>query len=185
MFAVISDIHANFEALKTVLNYLKKIHVEKIYCLGDLIGYGPEPEKVIQEIQKREIPTCVGNHEAALLEPELAFNFNPAAKESIRLTKPEISQNSIDYLKMLKMSYNAENCLFVHSSPFNPKEWDYIYYPGQAAPVFKHYKESVCFIGHTHSPVVLSNDGQCDFSSEVSLSAQKKYLINILLRKKT
>ena len=76
------------------------------------------------------------------------------------------------------MSYSAKKCNFVHSSPGAPEEWEYISYPSQAAAHFDHFSEMLCFIGHTHYPVVLCNDGSSDFSSKVKLNPVKRYLIN-------
>jgi predicted phosphodiesterase len=81
--ALISDIHANFEAFKAVLADMQSFAIDKTVCLGDCIGYGPEPEAVMAEIRRRAIPTIMGNHELGVCSSGQLNWFNPLARESI------------------------------------------------------------------------------------------------------
>ena len=178
MFAVISDIHANLEALETVLAYLDQHHIENIYCLGDIIGYGPDPVKVIEIIKAREITTCLGNHDAALLDPLKNMRFNPIALMAIEWTRRQVSASHLAWLSSLPFSYTKKNCFFVHASPDFPENWEYISYPSQAREQFNAFSEKICFIGHTHYPTIICEEGSSDFSSIIRLDPAKKYMIN-------
>ena len=178
MFAVISDIHANLEALETVLAYLDQHDIGKIYCLGDIIGYGPDPLQVTELIKERNIVTCMGNHDAALLDPLKSMRFNPIALMAIEWTRRQITTSQLTWLSGNPYTFAREECFFVHASPAFPEHWEYISYPSQAREQFDAFSEKVCFIGHTHYPTIICEDGSSDFNSYVRLDLSKKYLIN-------
>ncbi|MGD9213119.1 MAG: metallophosphoesterase family protein, partial [Desulfobacteraceae bacterium] len=85
--AIISDIHGNMEALSSVLKDIQHYHINPIFCLGDCVGYGPEPHNVLDTIQKLNIPTVLGNHELAMLRPGYLSWFNPIARKSLEKTR--------------------------------------------------------------------------------------------------
>ena len=93
--AIISDIHGNMDALDEVFADIDKSNVSATICLGDMVGYGPEPEAVVQAICQREIPTLMGNHELSILDPKYLSWFNPLARLSIQKTIPMLSENSL------------------------------------------------------------------------------------------
>ena len=102
--AVISDIHGNMEALQQVSFDIEKSNVDTIVCLGDMVGYGPEPEQVVQWIMSRNIPTIMGNHELALIDPTYLELFNPAARKSIQTIIPWLSEESMAFISELETS---------------------------------------------------------------------------------
>ena len=118
--ALVSDIHANFEAFKSVLADIDKDGIDTIVCLGDAIGYGPEPEAVIQEIQRRELPNIIGNHEMAVCDREHLNWFNPMARRSLEMTMEMLSQSSLEYIKQLPYSLVVANGRCVHGFPRAP-----------------------------------------------------------------
>ena len=91
--AILSDIHANLEAFNEVLADIAKSNVDSSICLGDMIGYGPDPEAVVTKIRSLEIPTIMGNHELAIVDPRYLEWFNPLARESIQKTVPMLSRS--------------------------------------------------------------------------------------------
>ncbi len=150
-YAVISDIHSNFEALKEVLKDAEAQGAERIVCLGDLVGYAAEPNEVITLLREKKIPCIQGNHDmAAFYNPEINL-FNDAAKEAMRLTRKILTQESKNFLKNLPKSFSENDLLFVHGTPPNSNVL-YIsdFLPEQLIELFKLFLEKVCFVGHTH-----------------------------------
>lgn len=128
--AFISDIHSNLEALNAVLNDIKKRNIEKIYCLGDLVGYGPNPNEVVEIIRKMNIESVMGNYDDAIgYEKEsCGCAYNPGREtevgdESINWTIKTTSKENKEFLKSLPMKKEFEiegvKILLVHGSPLN------------------------------------------------------------------
>lgn len=97
--AIISDIHGNYEALKSVIKDINKSTIDHIFCLGDVIGYGPKPKKIVEYFMQHNIPCILGNHDQAIFDDTKLDSFNKDAHDSITLTKKIISEKSIDYLR--------------------------------------------------------------------------------------
>ncbi|MFZ1935189.1 MAG: metallophosphoesterase family protein [Thermoguttaceae bacterium] len=163
--ALISDIHSNIEALEAVLADIREQGVTQIYCLGDLVGYGPNPREVIDEIMK--CPVCLlGNHDqGALFDPE---GFNSGAERAIFWTRTQLEegpgtaaqrQRRWDFLGELPRSRSEENLLFVHGSARNPlNEYVFpedIYNKRKLEKIFALVQQYV-FQGHTHVPGVFT-----------------------------
>ncbi len=149
--AVISDIHGNLEALKEVLADIERAGVDSIICLGDIIGYGPEPERSAQLIRSMAIPRVIGNHELALAKPEFLSWFNDIARESVLLSQKLLSEESKAWLSRLDATLVSHDALFVHGCPpdsiFNYIfEWDDM----GIETLFNSFEQRICFIGHTH-----------------------------------
>ena len=115
--AVISDIHGNMEALREVFDDIEKSEVDSIICLGDMVGYGPEPEAVVQWIISHNIPTIMGNHELAVIDPTYLEWFNPAARQSILTIIPWLSEESMAFISGLETSMTLHSGRFVHGFP--------------------------------------------------------------------
>ncbi len=114
---IISDIHSNYEALRNVIFDLETMHIKKVFCLGDIIGYGPLPEETINLLQEKNILSTMGNHEAALFNTETFKQMNINAKESLTLTKSLLSGKSQLYLSALSSKMHFKDLLFTHGSP--------------------------------------------------------------------
>ncbi|UCG80249.1 MAG: metallophosphoesterase, partial [Desulfobacterales bacterium] len=102
--AIISDIHGNLEAFKEVLADIDQSKVDEIASLGDNIGYGPEPEEVVQLIRKHNIPSVMGNHELAVSDTRYLDWMNPSARQSLVMTRHLLSPDTLDYIDTLKPS---------------------------------------------------------------------------------
>ena len=154
--AVISDIHGNATALRQVLRDIDDSAVDHTYCLGDNIGYGPEPEDVIHILLERNIPSVTGNHELALKDPDFLVWFNPAARQSLEKTMDAISERSRNYLANLPDYISAFNCRFVHGfPPDSPTNYLFEMAPSDMVRIISEMTERICFIGHTHEPAIL------------------------------
>ena len=145
---IVSDVHGNAEAFQVVLNEIKD--VDQIYCLGDIVGYGADPEYCIERINSMMIPTIKGNHEGALTgELDLRY-FNVAARKAILWTRKHLQDKYYNYLKNLKKKIVIlKDILGVHGSPRQPL-WEYILNEQTAQDIFESFDFKIYFIGHSH-----------------------------------
>lgn len=145
---VISDIHANISALEVVLEDAGS--VDATWCLGDLIGYGPDPNECIERIRGLSNLVCLlGNHDAAALGQIDLENFNREARISAEWMKTTISPNNFEFLKNLPEKLILNNITLAHGSPRNPV-WEYLLDDYTALANFKYFDTKLCFVGHTH-----------------------------------
>jgi predicted phosphodiesterase len=182
--AVISDIHGNMEAFEQVSEDIEKRRVDEVISLGDHIGYGPEPERVVTRIRQNKITALQGNHELALIEPGYLDWFNRAARKSLNITRKLLSSESIDFIKTLKTYYSAYGCRFVHGFPPDSVLTYLFQLPDEAKILaLKKLTEPRCFIGHTHTLDILSfgrqglNSGQLNEGLN-KLDRSRKYIIS-------
>ena len=170
MIALISDIHGNLEALQAVLADIdSRGGTDVIYCLGDIVGYGPDPEACVDLVRQRCSMNLMGNHDHALLNG--AVGFNPIAKGAIdcHRARMEPGESSLaekqarwDFLTHLGQRHEDGEFLFVHASARDTiNEYvmptDVVYDPDKLADIFAHMKH-ICFVGHTHLPGVTTSD---------------------------
>jgi diadenosine tetraphosphatase ApaH/serine/threonine PP2A family protein phosphatase len=154
---VISDIHANITALEAVLAAAGII--DQTWCLGDVVGYGPDPNECINRLRDLPNTTCIlGNHDAAVAGKLPLEAFNPEARASIIWTRSVLTPQSVSWLENLPESIQLEDATLAHGSPRNPV-WEYLLDPTTASLSFDHFATEVCFVGHTHLPIVYSQNG--------------------------
>jgi len=176
---IISDIHGNLEALESVSNELKD--VDKIICLGDIVGYGPDPETCIEIVKEISSVIIAGNHDWGVCEKTDIKNFNRVAKEAILWTKDNLKETSKNFLSSLPLIHKEGDYIFSHSTFNNPSEWDYILYEEDASIEFRHFEEIAGFVGHSHIPVVfvkLNNDVYAESVKEIILNKNARFIIN-------
>ncbi len=168
--ALISDIHANTAALRAVLNDIRQQSIGKVYCLGDIVGYGPEPCECLDLVMDNCSVTILGNHDqAALFDPD---GFNPVALQAIYWTRSELEKrNGVsdrvderwDFLGELPRSLNEGEFLYVHGSPREPTN-EYVFpedvYNQRKMDALFDRIERYCFQGHTHIPGVFTGSGE-------------------------
>jgi predicted phosphodiesterase len=183
--AVLSDIHGNHEALQAVYEDLDRYDINALFCLGDLIGYGPDPNAVILSIRDRGIDTVMGNHELATIDPSHLRWFNPPARESLKLTAGMLSAASLAFIANLKSSRVWDGCRFVHGFPLDSvKTYAFAVTNKRICNTFKEMAERVCFIGHTHLLEIIDYDGQKLLRTPLSegitqLLPDHQYIVNI------
>ena len=180
-YAIISDIHGNMEALTATLEAVEGLGVDRCVCLGDVVGYGAQPNEVIDLVATRVDVTVRGNHDHAAVVPSEEEHFNAWAVEAIRWTREQLTPDSVSFLQDLPYVARLEDVLLVHASPGEPEEWRYVLSPQAAAREFGNFQESFCFIGHSHVPmIVVRNEvGTSELlDDEVALSAGARVLIN-------
>jgi len=153
-FAVISDIHSNLEALSVVMEDIKNNEIKEIYCCGDIIGYGPNPNECVEIIIKNDIISVLGNHDYALNNPKKLYWFNSDAKNSIEWTDKNIKVGNKEFLKKLKEYYSNELFEIVHGS-LRDSVFEYVF-PDfiLISQQIEKMKRKILFLGHTHYPFI-------------------------------
>jgi predicted phosphodiesterase len=155
---VLSDIHANLVALETVLSDAAG-KFDVIWCLGDVVGYGPKPNECIEIIRERADVCVMGNHDwAALDRPGINVDdFNPQARHAVLWTQSQLTPTARDYLNGLPdqpmTPVAGQSLMLTHASPREPV-WEYILTPTIALENFLVFKQEICLVGHTHKPAV-------------------------------
>ncbi len=177
--AILSDIHSNLEALDAALEYIRGRDIDSIYCLGDIVGYGPNPNECVERIRENCKVALMGNHDYAAIGMADIEYFNDYARASVFWTRDTLSQENMTYLESLPFSYEEEAFLLVHSSPSNPSRWHYILSREIAEIEMDYFKQPLCFIGHSHVPVVYSADRVIREHHVYLDTDSKKYIINV------
>ncbi|MCL4244152.1 MAG: metallophosphoesterase family protein [Candidatus Dadabacteria bacterium] len=150
-YAVISDIHANLEAFLSVLEEIDSLRPDAVICLGDIVGYGADPNACADIIRERKIPSVMGNHDAAASGVTEPWNFNEAAKEAALWTRDELTDENRNFLAALPDRIETEHFLAVHGAISDPDK--YILSYRDAEPEFGLMDDySLGFFGHTHVP---------------------------------
>ncbi len=182
-YGLISDIHGNLEALTVVINELQKRNVDEVLCLGDIIGYGPDPEECVDLVKRHANVILAGNHDYAAMGMLDISYFNPHARRAIEWTSGQISDETRKFLKERPLMMVYDDFTIVHATPAEPEKWNYILSLEDAADNFAHFHNQVCFIGHSHVPVIIAKDEQGKISvrkgPEIQLQDNEKYIINI------
>ncbi|MBN1575101.1 MAG: metallophosphoesterase family protein [Chitinispirillaceae bacterium] len=159
-YAFISDIHANLEALEAVLDDTKTQHIDEIICLGDIVGYGANPNECVDLVTKNCPVTLLGNHDAAAVELLSTQHFNIHAKIAIEWTTKMLRKDIIDALTELPLKSSIEQMTLVHATPYEPNMWYYITSLEEAAFNFQFFDTQICLVGHTHIPIIIVLDNQ-------------------------
>jgi predicted phosphodiesterase len=153
--AVLSDIHANLAALEAVRADMPP--VDEVWVLGDIVGYGPQPNEVIGMLQEMGARSVLGNHDGAAIGTVDANDFNPDAKTAIEWTATQLDPNARAYLATLPEVRVSGDLTAVHGSPRDPV-WEYIVSPAIASENLSHFETWLCLFGHTHLPVIFRAD---------------------------
>jgi predicted phosphodiesterase len=148
---VISDIHANYTALETVLEAAGE--VDATWCLGDLVGYGPDPNECVERVRNLPHLTCVrGNHDVAVINSKNIDKFNEEAEQSIRFTVNRLTPENLAFLKKQREKIVTQTMTMTHGSPRSPV-WEYLVEPFVAMMNFAYFNTQLAFVGHSHLPI--------------------------------
>lgn len=181
--AIISDIHGNLEALQAVLDFLKKEGIDEIVCLGDIVGYGANPNECIDLIKKVTDKVIAGNHDWGAVGLTDTSFFNQIAKTAIDWTKENLTPASKDFIISLPLTLTKNDLYFVHGTPSSPEQWNYLFRGADAVREFKAFHQQICFIGHTHNPQMFAmNQKGMVFQlnySEQRIERDRRYIINV------
>ncbi len=156
-YAVFTDIHANLEALEAVLAKIDELAKEKpidqIWFLGDLVGYGPNPNECITKLRERTDVIIAGNHDWAAVGKIDLEDFSAAARISAEWTAEQLTEEHRTFLIELPERLEIDECTLVHGSPYGPL-WEYLTSEVLAERSFQYFSSRFCFVGHTHVPVI-------------------------------
>lgn len=184
-YAILGDIHSNLEAIFAVLEDLNKNKVEKIFSVGDIIGYGAEPSRCLAIARERFEFTTAGNHDWAVVG-KLDLNwFNELARKAIVWTQELLSEEELKILAGLSLVEEYQNMIFVHGSLFEPMQFHYLLNLSQARKNFDSQDDKkLCFIGHSHIPFfVVADDVSGEIyiqqGRELRIEPRKRYLVNV------
>ncbi|MEE4310812.1 MAG: metallophosphoesterase family protein [candidate division KSB1 bacterium] len=182
-YAIISDIHSNLEALTAVFEHIDTQNADEIICLGDIVGYGPNPNECIDLVRTHCSIVLQGNHDFASLDSSRADYFNEYARKAIYWTIECLEESKSAFLSSLPLAGKAGGALFVHASPEEPVAWNYIFSLDDAIRNFSYFDTPVCFHGHSHIPINYIQSDEHDFcinkDVEIYINENEKYLINV------
>lgn len=155
---IISDIHANLAALEAVIKEAGEFDIT--WCLGDTVGYGPDPNECIAKLHTLPNLTCLlGNHDAAVIEEIEVSSFNIEARISVGWTQSVLKEESRKFLKSLPAKIEVEGQTLAHGSPRHPI-WEYLLDTPTIIENFEFFDTPYCFVGHTHLPVIYQLDNE-------------------------
>lgn len=180
-YAIISDVHSNLESLTVMLAMLEA--EDRLLCLGDTVGYGPDPNQCVSLLRERATQAVLGNHDVAATDNFGVEYFNPAARAAIVWTQSVISTESIEWLNGLSYEIRAPEFLMVHGAPKN--YFEYILDKRAAGRAFKNTDAPLIFAGHTHIAdyYKLNPDGTIDHAhmqkgGSLVLQEGARYIVN-------
>lgn len=181
-YAIIADIHSNLAAFQTVLADLERRGgAEEIWCLGDIVGYGPEPSECIELLRQHRHLCVAGNHDWAAIGKLDTTYFNPEAAEAAHWTASRLSPDDIYYLQNLPLTLQQNDFTMAHGSPREPI-WEYVVSTQIANINFNYFDTKFCLVGHSHIPLIfdLDQNGASQFSQlpdELFLKQEENRLI--------
>ena len=153
-YAILGDIHSNLAAFEAVLRDADtRGGFDKIWCLGDVVGYGPDPHECIELLRQYEHICVAGNHDWAAIGKMDTSDFNPVAAIACHWTGQQLTGGDIDYLQNLPLILCQDNFTLAHGSPREPI-WEYLISIDVAQNNFACFETAFCFVGHSHVPLV-------------------------------
>jgi len=179
-----ADIHANLAAFTAVLDDIERRGgAEEIWCLGDIVGYGPDPHQCLELLRQYNHICVAGNHDWAAIDKLDTSNFNPDAATACHWTAQRLSPEDVPYLESLPLVIERSDFTLAHGSPRDPI-WEYLVSTGSAKQNFAHFQSQFCLVGHSHVPLVFeyNQTGACLFSEfpadTVLRLAENRLIIN-------
>ncbi len=177
-----SDVHGNLEALQAALDLMAP--ADGVLCLGDIVGYGPNPNECVELIRARATATVLGNHDVAAIDSFGLSYFNPAAREAMQWTQTVLTAENADWLNSLGYEFRAPDFLLVHGAPVS--YFEYILDKAAAQRAFMATDAPLIFVGHTHIAeyYALRPDGSIDHKhlqqgGSFALDAGSRYIVNV------
>jgi predicted phosphodiesterase len=181
-YGIFSDVHSNLEAFKSAIKAMEGEKVDSYICVGDIVGYGADPSRCIELTKQLTNNIVCGNHDWASAGLFDISYFNPHAKEAIYWTKEVLDKAEKDYLKNLSVIYEEKNFIVVHGSLDEPEKFNYIPDLYSAFQNFNMMQKKICFIGHSHSPVIFLKSGD-DVTytrlPKIKLDKNTSYIVNV------
>lgn len=182
-YAIISDLHANRQALKAVLTDIKSIGADQIICLGDVVGYGPRPAEVLEMAYKNVSYFVLGNHDAVVARIMQADCFNDKAKRLIDWTCSKLDAKAAKFFRGVPLLLTGDNFRATHAEFEDPRRFGYILDNETASKSFDITEEQMLFIGHSHVPgiFVVGESGRPHWmhTQDFGTEPEKRYIVNV------
>lgn len=181
-YAVVSDLHANLPAWNAVLADIAALKIGRIVCLGDVVGYGPQPAAVMSSAYRHVDHFVMGNHDAVVAGKMSDEVFNDHAREMIRWTQERLSSKARSFLASRPLVLEGEDCVFCHGSLDHPQAFNYVLSDQEALDTWSATDAGIVFIGHTHTPsiFVLGESGTPHIlpPQDFMMEPGKRYIVN-------
>ena len=182
-YAIISDVHANAAALRAVLVDAQDLNAEKVICLGDVLGYGPDPVPALEEIYSRVHVCLAGNHDDAVCGRRTTEDFNDFAAAAVARQRKSLTAEAMAWLRQLPYTYATSDFACAHGDFSDPESFCYIQDPEDALPSFEGRAEQLLFVGHTHKPGVIVLKGDEELLAydpmDFRLEEGQRYVVNV------
>ena len=181
-YIVFSDLHSNLEALNKFEKEISSIPYDRLVCLGDIVGYGADPNLCIDWVRNNVAFTLAGNHDLAVVDKTDISYFNSYAIEACKWTQKILTAENRTFLESLPMDREENGVYWVHASPYQPARWHYIVSKKDAEKHFCSFDAPVCFVGHSHKPIILEqkSDGEInDYVADLwDIEPENRYIFN-------
>jgi predicted phosphodiesterase len=178
--AILADIHANLEALEAVLIAAGKAGVERLFALGDVVGYGSDPVACLYRLREARAVCVLGNHDQAMAEPQAVRSLNRLARDAILCSRPSLGEGELEYLRSFAFRHAEFGAVFAHANPIRPEDWQPLYLYEHLLWCMERTDWQVNFVGHTHHPGIFCYRGGqvvALTSGELAIGPHR-YLIN-------
>jgi len=181
-YAVLSDIHANLEALRAVLADCRA-QVDAVLCLGDLVGYGADPAACVELLDECAPTLVAGNHDCAVTGRLDLEWFNPVARAAAEWTTERLDEAQSGYLAALPLRASVAEATLVHASPARPGEWEYLTTAEDGVAAFEAFETQLCFVGHSHQPghwsIGSSGPAWRPGAGDIAFENGRRYIVNV------
>lgn len=181
--ALFSDVHGNLEALEAVLEDIADRGVQRMVCLGDIVGYGPDPSACVARIRELGCPAVLGNHDEACFSPGMDGMMNELAQAGIAHAQRHLNDSQKEWLAELPHVIEADDFSAVHSSLDEEEFWPYVLARPDAARHFRYQEKPLAFCGHTHRPAIWQQEGKKIrtplVERSLKLAPGSRHLINV------
>lgn len=180
--AVVSDIHGNYHALEAVLAEVASEAPDELWCLGDVVGYGPDPNRCCETVERLVSLCLAGNHDLAVIGSLSVDEFNDDAAAAVRWTRTVLGDEAAAFLRSLEPAAERSGAALFHGSPLNPV-WDYVLSEEGARASLEMVSAPVVMVGHSHVALAIGYDGRtitggvARNGDEIDLSASR-WLLN-------
>ena len=179
-YAILGDVHSNWEALTAVLEHAASQAVDGYLCVGDIVGYNSNPSECLDKLREIGCKTVRGNHDHYCSSDASLGDFHPLAASVVDWTRHQLTKDQVEYLRSLPYSMVVDGFTLVHGTLDMPEKWGYVFDVLDADANFNYQHTSICFHGHTHVPVVYEKRDSVvrNEESRVRCALGKKYFVN-------
>lgn len=185
-YAILSDIHGNLEAFRKVIEYLNMESIDRYLFLGDIVGYGANPNECVDIIKNNyKYYSVLGNHDAVMIKKHFFSYYNPYAKKCLEWTYEVLSSENKQFLETLPITKVIDGIQLVHASPSSPNEWNYMTDIEDIRDNLDFIENFICFFGHTHRPAFYAYDSMEDLLTfdnciDIEIETDRfQYIINV------